>query len=241
VLASLAVVFAAATSAFVVGLTSAPKGDPSDYRFIAIANGEPVRWNPCGPIRYVVNDAEAPPGSMATVQDAVARVSAATGIEFFSSGSTDEVPMLDRDPVAFTGTLPNWAPVLIAWVTPDETDIEFKSGEHTAVAVAAPLAPPGEDVYVTGWVAINAQAGAPPGFDDPAAIGPTLLHELGHLVGLGHVPASGEIMEPSGGGVTNYGVGDLEGLRRLGREAGCLATPSAAGVHSGISLGAMVV
>jgi hypothetical protein len=232
VLASLAVVFAAATSAFVVGLNAEPKGDPSDYRFIATgANGEPVRWNPCGPIRYVVNDAEAPPGSMATVRDAVARVSAATGIEFFSSGSTDEVLTLDRDPVEFTGTLANWAPVLIAWVSPEGTDIQFESGEHTAVAVAAPLAPPGQDVFVTGWIAINADAGAPPGFDDPAAEGPTLLHELGHLVGLGHVRAPGEIMEPSGGGMTDYGVGDLEGLHQLGREAGCLPMPSAAGAR----------
>jgi hypothetical protein len=228
--AILAVIFAVAGSALVVGLHSELKGDPSDYRFIATdVSGAPVRWNPCEPIRYVVNDAEAPPGSMATVREAIARVSAATGIEFFSSGSTHEVPMLDRDPTEFTGTLPNWAPVLIAWVNPDETDIAFKSGEHTAVAVAAPMSPPEQDIYVTGWIAINTAAGAPPGFDYPGAEGPTLLHELGHLVGLGHVKAPGELMEPSGGGMTDYGVGDLAGLRRLGRDAGCLPTPRAAG------------
>jgi hypothetical protein len=228
--ATLAVVCAVAASAFFAGLNSGLEGDPSDYRFIATdVTGKPVRWNPCGPIRYLVNDAEAPPGSMATVRDAIARISAATGIEFFSSGSTHEVPMLDRDPIEFTGTVPNWAPVLIAWVTPSETDIAFKSGEHTAVAVAAPLSPPEQDIYVTGWIAINVDAGAPPGFANPAAEGPTLLHELGHLVGLGHVKAPGEIMEPSGGGMTDYGVGDLEGLHRLGRDAGCLPTPSAAG------------
>jgi hypothetical protein len=32
-------------------------------------------------------------------------------------------------------------------------------------------------------------------------------------------------MEPYGGGVTDYGPGDLEGLSRLGRESGCLTTP----------------
>lgn len=230
VLASLAVVSGVAASAFLAGSKHEPEGDPSDYRFLATGfDGGPVRWNPCGPIRFVVNDGEAPPGSLETVREAVARVSAVTGIEFFSSGSTDEIPTLDRDPIEFTGTLPEWSPVLIAWVTPDETDIGFTSGERTAVAVAAPLAPPGEDVYVTGWIAVNAQAGAPPGFDDPSSAGPTLLHELGHLVGLGHVRAPGEIMDPTGGSMMDYGVGDLEGLRRLGHEAGCLRTPSAVG------------
>jgi hypothetical protein len=35
----------------------------------------------------------------------------------------------------------------------------------------------------------------------------------------------GELMEPSGGGVSDFGPGDLEGLRALGRSAGCLVTP----------------
>jgi hypothetical protein len=230
VLASLAVVSGVAASAFVSGANQRPAGDPSDYRFLASAiDGGPVRWNPCAPIRFVVNDNQAPPGSLQTVREAVERVSTATGIEFFSSGSSNEIPTLERDPIEFTGTIAEWSPVLIAWVTPGQTDIGFTSGERTAVAVSAPLAPRGEDVYVTGWIAINAQAGRPPGFDGSASAGPILLHELGHLVGLGHVRAPGEIMEPTGGDMTDYGVGDLEGLRRLGHEAGCLQTPSAAG------------
>jgi hypothetical protein len=32
-------------------------------------------------------------------------------------------------------------------------------------------------------------------------------------------------MEPSGGGVVDFGPGDLEGLRQLGRAAGCQTTP----------------
>jgi hypothetical protein len=227
---TLCVVAAVGSSSFIVVVFRTSGGDPADYRFIARgANGEPVRWNPCGPIRYVVNDAEAPAGSIGTVHEAVARVSAATGIEFLASGVTDDVPMRGRDPIEFAGARARWAPVLIAWVDPDETDIEFESGDDTAVAVAAPFAPPGEDVFVTGLIAVNTEVGAGPGFATPNAAGPTLLHELGHLVGLGHVRAPGEIMQSSGGGMTDFGLGDLEGLRRLGREAGCLQTPSADG------------
>jgi hypothetical protein len=53
------------------------------------------------------------------------------------------------------------------------------------------------------------------------------MHELAHVLGLGHIKAQGELMEPSGGGVTDFGPGDLEGLSELGRSAGCLTTPPA--------------
>ena len=52
-----------------------------------------------------------------------------------------------------------------------------------------------------------------------------MLHELAHVLGLGHIKAQGELMEPSGGGVTDLGPGDLQGLQELGSSAGCLATP----------------
>ena len=65
----------------------------------------------------------------------------------------------------------------------------------------------------------------PPGFGSPGAQGPVVLHELAHVLGLGHFKAEGELMEPSGGGVTDFGPGDLEGLRKLGATEGCLTTP----------------
>ena len=41
-------------------------------------------------------------------------------------------------------------------------------------------------------------------------------------MGLGHVRTVGELMDPSGGGVTDFGPGDREGLRELGAAGGCL-------------------
>ena len=46
--------------------------------------------------------------------------------------------------------------------------------------------------------------------------GSILLHELGHLVGLDHVPDEGELMYPQSITQTTYGPGDREGLARLG-------------------------
>ena len=79
---------------------------------------------------------------------------------------------------------------------------------------------------MSGVVAINAADPNPPGFASPGAQGPVVLHELAHVLGLGHIKAQGELMEPSGGGVIDFGPGDLEGLRQLGSSAGCLATPA---------------
>ncbi len=209
--------------------------DPDDhtheYLFLDTdSSGEPFRWNPCEPIHYVVNLGLAPEGSMQDVQEAVRRVSIATGVEFDYDGPTDEMPEEDRFAYQPDRYGDRWAPVLIAWVDPADTDIAFKSGSHTAAGVAAPMVPFfGGDVLVSGWVAINLRDPNPPGFDFVGAQGPVVLHELGHVMGLNHVQNTGELMEPSGGGVTDFGVGDLEGLQRLGREQGCLTTPDTPG------------
>jgi hypothetical protein len=41
-------------------------------------------------------------------------------------------------------------------------------------------------------------------------------------MGLGHVRTVGELMHPEGGGVVDFGPGDLDGLLQLGAEGGCL-------------------
>ena len=53
---------------------------------MATLGDRPVRWNPCEPIHYVVNLGAAPDGSLQDVQDAVLRISSATGIAFASTG-----------------------------------------------------------------------------------------------------------------------------------------------------------
>ena len=53
-----------------------------------------------------------------------------------------------------------------------------------------------------------------------------LLHELGHIMGLDHVHDPDQLMYSGRHPnvfLHDYGTGDLEGLRRLGMDAGCLA------------------
>jgi hypothetical protein len=205
---------------------SGPQPAPDDaYEFI-LSNGDtPVRWNPCEPIRYAVNVSLAPSGSLEDVQEAVRRVSAITGIPFEYEGLSPDVPSENRARTTIEGGVATWTPLLIGWVDPDRSYLDFTSDGHTAAGMATVWAPPGRGVYVTGWIAMNADDPNPPGFDISGQQGVVLLHELGHIIGLDHVDQMGELMEPSGGGVSDFGPGDLEGLRALGRSAGCLVTP----------------
>lgn len=43
---------------------------------------EPVGWDPCQPIRYQVNPADAPAGGVELIERAIVRISAATGLTF---------------------------------------------------------------------------------------------------------------------------------------------------------------
>jgi hypothetical protein len=116
---------------------------------------------------------------------------------------------------------------VIAWATQSQTDIPFHDGEDQFAAVSRPLAPPdGTPQFVSGWVVINASDRSPPGWISSAYQGPTILHELGHIMGLDHVTSKAELMEPSGGYVTDFGPGDLQGLELLGRDQGCLREPA---------------
>jgi hypothetical protein len=207
-----------------VSRSVAPRGSSNDYRFLAVIGGEPVRWNPCEPIHYVIDPGAAPDGSMDDVHQAIAKISAATRISFVYDGFSAEIPRRDRQPFDPQTYGQRWAPILIAWVRPDQTDIAFSGNGHDFSAVARPLtAPTDPRRFVSGWIAVNQLDPNPPGWSEPGDQGPTMLHELGHIMGLDHVPSKAELMEPSGGLVTDLGPGDREGLSLLGRQAGCLS------------------
>jgi hypothetical protein len=203
-----------------------PSEHTDEYRFIARDfDGDPVRWNPCESVHYVVNVSQAPAGSLGDVQEAVRRISAATGIAFTYDGLTDEVLERRRDMIQVDRYGDRWAPVLVSWVDPDTSAVSFDSDGDVAAGVASPFTPQGADVIVSGWIAINAEDPNPPGFGSPDDQGPVVLHEWGHVMGLDHVDERGQLMHPAGGGVAALGPGDLEGLRKVGRSEGCLTTP----------------
>ena len=198
---------------------------PIDYAFLEAQRGgcHPVRFNPCEPIHYVVNSTLAPAGVVEDLREAIGKVEAATGLTFVDDGPTDETASNNR-----TLSQPRygnrWAPVLISWERGERFRMAATNpagGQSTAV----------DDVYVSGVLIVNADAIQPArGFGEGNTWGRVFIHELGHIVGLGHVARSDQIMFPELGvqrGRAEFHAGDLAGLRLIGREAGCLTTPPA--------------
>jgi len=226
------VLFAISGAIVVVSDPGPPQGT---FRFLdRTAAGLPVRWNPCEPIHYAANLDDAPAGALEDLQGAVRRLSEATGIEFAYDGETEATVGFQTHAGYFATTMQGgrWLPVLVIWLPHDE----FTSWESQQGVVAFAHPEPGttelEGQYVSGLVVVDAEAGLPAGFGYRFSDGLVLMHELGHLVGLGHVTDPNELMYTSqrlaGNPIDDWGPGDREGLRELGRDAGCLRSARAA-------------
>lgn len=206
-----------------VGEAAAPLGRPpaaparaegDGYRFLEHqrSSSRPVTWSPCRAVHYVVRPDHAPPGGDALLHDAVAAVSAATGLRFVDDGSTTEAPSEDREPYQPERYGKRWAPVLVTWAT----SAEVPDFGIDVVGEAGPQAwqtAKGARAYVTGAVALD--AAHLPRLPRRYAL-EVVEHELGHLVGLAHVDDRTQVMYPKAGGATAFGAGDLAGLRALG-------------------------
>ncbi len=206
-----------------VSSSPAASGNPASYTFENTnADGTPVRYNACAPIHYVLNSSEAPPGALAMVQQAISALSGATGINFVYDGASSEFPSLERN----WGTLANPAPVLIAWEHQGQTDFLNAPGDAGEGGSAYAPNSAGQNVYLSGAVALDAGTSLAPGRTYPSNWEPLLLHELGHVMGLGHTQDPYQIMHPSftANSPDHYNAGDLTGLRLLGASQGCVST-----------------
>ncbi|WP_408898469.1 hypothetical protein ACJ5H2_05000 [Nocardioides sp. R1-1] len=211
----------------ILGLGNDPLGRPADvppggvHAFLEHQPGrpdEPVTWDPCREIRYEVNPDQAPDDAdetVAFVRDAVEEVAAVTGLTFSYEGLSDRRP----DPQGDVLLTARPDPVLVAWADDDEVD--ELDGDVAGVGGATARSYDGDAWlwFVTGGVTLDVQAfdrlaDGPDGLAERRAI---LLHELGHVVGLGHVDSPAELMYADSVGQREFGLGDLNGLAALGR------------------------
>lgn len=194
--------------------------------------GRPGRWDPCTPISYVVDEAQEPAGGRADLREALARISAVSGLRFRDEGASAERPSLGRQAYQPTVYGKRWAPLLISWISPASTDLGLGSGvQGVSLAVAVPDG--GGPSIVSGQVAIDADHRLAAGFGPGTTDGEVLLHELGHAVGLGHVLDPTQVMYPqTTDSESAYGAGDRAGLVALGAAAGCHRAPSARPVRT---------
>jgi matrixin len=213
---------ASVTTACAPAVSQAAPGNPADFS-VNVFSGWVQRWNPCAPVTYKVDD-RMNPGALANVKAAVAQLSRATGITFTYGGTT-----------AFTPSGGNWnqpASLVIAFA-----NNRGVYGGSSYLAGGNQLGEGGfESSYsyvgnpnnITSYKIIKGYAVIDNAGYNRASSKvrmAVLLHELGHAVGLNHAHFSSEIMYPvvSNSGPSGYAAGDLAGLAKVGRAAGCLS------------------
>lgn len=192
-------------------LTDYQHGEPGSggpgYTFLATTStGAPITWACEEPIEIVVNPQGAPRGYADMVSSAVDRVSQASGFEMVITGETDDRTFADRGA----------GPVLVGWA--DEGEVPALTGYTAGVGGATYIEAGGGGRAVGGMVVLDTDV-----FDwrlRSAAGEAIIMHELIHVLGLGHTEHGAELMAATHRGQTELGEGDLAGLQAL-RQAAC--------------------
>jgi hypothetical protein len=185
----------------------------------------PFRWNPCRPIRYAVNLNGFSAGYRSVIAEAIERVGTATGIDFQPVGDTSFTPTsADGWGLTSTQMRDHTGPydVVIALVDESMTDLVPGSVGGLSSSRTSYFRGVGEVIANSVVIDIGDTASDPDWVNGGA--GPTLLHELGHSVGLGHVFDNAQLMYPSSSpfGPPSFAAGDLRGLWQVGAVRGCV-------------------
>lgn len=197
------------------------QGSAGNYAFLSTRRStqQPVTYGACRTVSVQINSAGEVPGGSQLVLDSMARVAELSGIELQYSGPTDERP--DAWTSRMTGGgLEAYPPVLVSWS--DETETPGLEGDVVGLGGSISLRGGGyaRERYVTGSVTLDGPdlAEIYEQDDGEPHVQAVILHEFGHLVGLGHVTDPGELMSETNSGQLDFGPGDREGLARLGDE-----------------------
>ncbi|QYJ05527.1 matrixin family metalloprotease [Nocardioides panacisoli] len=186
------------------------------YSFLATTGGGPVRWDPCRPVRYEVNPEGAEPAWVELVHAAAEEIEHLTGLRLEYAGESRRRPGWEADfvPVTFG----SGAPALIAWATAEE--VPRLAGDVAGLGGAAPRADQyGGESLSRGGITLDIDSfeAMAQRRDGRAAQRSVVLHEFGHLVGLGHVDDPEQLMYHGGTPALQFRDGDRAGLAAAGQ------------------------
>lgn len=195
----------------------AAAADAGTFRLQRI-EGRVGRFDPCRPIYYTLFWIGAPTDALDDVHRAFAMLARATGVQVVFAGEVDEPPTGNIH--GFQGSLGDGvAEVVVGWVARNTGE---RWPDRWGHAMATLDAVDGGEAFGGGFVMLNEDMRLRAGFGRGRTWGDVLLHQLGHLAGLGDVSDRGEAMDRGPWrGPARWGPGDREGLRLLGRAAGC--------------------
>ena len=201
---------------------TATSGSTATYKFSVIYNSKVVRWNPCQAIHWKFRSSGAPSGGFNVVKAAVARVAYLTGTRWVYDGTVTTHPSSKWLPTSTTTI----RPVLIGWTRGKYSDL--LAGQAASVLGVTRTAYFTSTVNGTRVAATKAAVIALDNTNSLPMTGAvswksTMLHELGHLMGMDHVGTTSQMMYPVlQRSHTDFQSGDRTGLSKVGRNAGCV-------------------
>ena len=207
--------FAAASEAAVTTPGTPARGSHAFMQHQPGRVGTPVTYDPCQALWIRIDtdgvDVGVEPLARELILSAMHEVSAATGLRLrYDDSSTDRSRRR-------TASQPGAEPGLVTFATSSE--VPELEGRVAGVGGSTSVSRDGIRTYVSGRVTLDAEAFdrwlSEPAFVDSARA--IVLHELGHLVGLGHVQDQGELMNVLTTGQLDFGPGDRRGLAELGQ------------------------
>lgn len=177
----------------------------------------PARWDPCRPLTYQVNPQRMPAGGLTEIRRALHQVTLATGLRFTYTGKTRFIPHRNNT----TDRPVPGADLAIAWATPRQVPALTRTpGIGGAQRIDRGTGQVGE--LTNGYVVLNAQTRlAKKARANRAAWRQVLLHQAGHVVGLGDVRDKRQVMHRTRRTPASFAAGDLRGLAVVGADAGC--------------------
>lgn len=168
----------------------------------------------CAPIHYVVNLQGSPDGALDVVHESFRRLADASGRPAEFDGFTTEEPS------------PPWLPktdarrVLVAWIDADR--LEAWSGRPDSLGFTASDLDNATGAVASATISLNGDTQLRADFAARRSWGGVLLHELGHVVGLGHsVNRADAMFAELHDGAAEWSTTDRMRLAAVGARAGC--------------------
>lgn len=202
---------------YVVSNRHNPKGKTKHHKLSGF------RHDPCRTLTYRVRGKRLPKGALKDIKTTFRLVSEATGLKFRYDGKTKRVPWKGSSGRYRSYGESNF---LVGYVSPKEVpSVKGVSGLGGSPSIW-PSRRDSMGVTNESHVAINVDPSfkAPGGFGAGFTRGSLLMHEVGHAVGLDHAMKKYQIMgyDHVSLGAAQWGKGDLAGLRKVGRDRGCV-------------------
>ena len=200
--------YAATPGGVVPQPASAPAAGPHAFIANIIPSPGYARWNPCQPIRYLVNDDRATPAQRQILDDVITAVRNGTGLDLQLVGRTSYG--------LNTSVPPNSVYANAVFAFSDKNASPGFISDAGAVGYGGPTW--SGDTIVEGGAIFDASLGATDVMHE------VILHEIGHAMGLAHVNDTTQVMNPSVSGppfLTTFANGDRQGLWLLGAAQGC--------------------